>query len=90
VGIICFSVDGEPVLGEVKPLPGLYVGTAFHSGGFAYNPVAGVLLADLVVDGKTPIDISGFSPDRFGESDVDDYLGTTISQSQLPYDKHRH
>ena len=90
VGLICFSVDGEPVLGQVKPLPGLYVGTAFHSGGFAYNPAAGVLLADLVAGGKTAIDISGFSPDRFNKSDVDDYLDTTISQAQLPYDKRRH
>ena len=28
----------------------LYVGAHFHSGGFAYNPVSGLLLAERVVD----------------------------------------
>lgn len=41
VGLICFSIDGEPILVPVAQLPGLYLGCAFHSGGFAYNPVAG-------------------------------------------------
>lgn len=82
VGVLCFSRDGEPVLGPVAQLPGLFIATAFHSGGFAYNPAAGYLLAELVADGKTSIDISRFSPDRFEGTDVADWVSHTVTQEQ--------
>ena len=53
VGLITFSLDLEPILGPVAALPGLYVGVAFHSGGFAYNPASGLLLAEFIADGRT-------------------------------------
>jgi glycine/D-amino acid oxidase-like deaminating enzyme len=80
VGLIAFSMDGEPILGPVAQIPGLYVGIAFHSGGFAYNPVAGLLLAEFVAEGRTSIDVSTFSPDRFTPHDVDTHLATTLTQ----------
>jgi glycine/D-amino acid oxidase-like deaminating enzyme len=80
VGLLTFSMDGEPILGPVSKLPGFYVGVAFHSGGFAYNPVAGFLLAEFVTDGGTSIDVSSFSPDRFDPRAVGEYLATTIVQ----------
>jgi len=80
VGLITYSLDGEPILGPVAELPGFYVGVAFHSGGFAYNPVAGFLLAEFVADGRTSIDVSAFSPDRFTAMDAESYLGTTVAQ----------
>lgn len=80
VGLIAFALDGEPLLGPLVQLPGLYVGCAFHSGGFAYNPAAGLLLAEFVADGRTQIDISAFAPDRFSPSKVADYLATTVVQ----------
>ena len=80
VGLIAFALDGEPLLGPLVQLPGLYVGCAFHSGGFAYNPAAGLLLAEFVADGRTQIDISAFAPDRFAPGEVADYLATTVVQ----------
>ena len=80
VGLIAFSMDGEPILGPVAKLPGLYVGLAFHSGGFAYNPAAGFLLAEYVAEGKTSIDVKAFAPDRFATEDVAGYLATTFAQ----------
>jgi glycine/D-amino acid oxidase-like deaminating enzyme len=80
VGLLTFSMDGEPILGPIEQLPGLYVGVAFHSGGFAYNPVAGQLLAEHVMDGRTSIDIRTFSPNRFDPKQVDEYLATTVAQ----------
>lgn len=71
VGLISFSGDGEPILGSLPQLPGLVFGTAFHSGGFAYSPVAGLLLAELAAGEKTSIDISSFAPDRFSVDDPD-------------------
>lgn len=81
VGLICFSVDGEPILGPVVGFPGLWIGCAFHSGGFAYNPVAGLLLAQLV-SGETPsLDIAAFAPGRFGADQIEEYLATTVTQA---------
>ena len=83
VGLLTFSMDGEPILGPVAALPGLYVGVAFHSGGFAYNPVAGMLLAEYVADGRATIDVRAFSPDRFARDETDDYLAITLAQKDV-------
>lgn len=88
VGLIAFALDGEPLLGPVAQLPGLYLGCAFHSGGFAYNPAAGLLLAELVADGRTQIDLSAFSPDRFAPSEVADYLASTVTQEAAVRRRH--
>jgi sarcosine oxidase subunit beta len=88
VGLIAFALDGEPLLGPVAQLPGLYLGCAFHSGGFAYNPAAGLLLAELVADGRTQIDISAFAPDRFAPTEVADYLATTVAQEAAVRRRH--
>ena len=82
VGLITFSMDGEPILGPVAGAPGLFVGTAFHSGGFAYNPVVGLLLAEYVADGRTSLDVSAFSPNRFDPDAGRAYLASTVPQSQ--------
>lgn len=88
VGLISFSMDGEPVLGPVAAVPGLYLGQAFHSGGFSYNPVAGLLLAEWVSEGKTSIDVSAFSPDRFDANAAESYLGATVAQKHAVRRRH--
>lgn len=88
VGLICFSLDGEPILGPVAELPGLYLGCAFHSGGFAYSPAAGLLLAEWVADGRPSLDINAFSPARFGPAEVDAYLATTVTQAHAVRRRH--
>ena len=81
VGLISFSLDGEPVLGTLPQLPGLVVGAAFHSGGFAYSPVAGLLLAELAAGDAPSVDVAAFSPARFSPQDTDAYLATTVVQA---------
>lgn len=88
VGLICFSVDGEPILGAVDGFPGLWLGCAFHSGGFAYNPVVGLFLAESVVDGQASIDISAFSPNRFAAATTADYLAETVTQAHAVRRRH--
>jgi sarcosine oxidase, subunit beta len=83
VGLLTFSMDGEPILGPVAALPGFYLGVAFHSGGFAYNPVAGMLLAEYVADGRVTIDVRAFSPDRYAGEETDDYLAVTLAQKDV-------
>jgi len=88
VGLLTFSIDGEPILGPVAQLPGFYTGLAFHSGGFAYSPAAGVLLAEFVADGRASIDVSAFSPDRFDPAEVDAYMATTVPQAAAVRRRH--
>lgn len=82
IGLISFTSDGEPILGAVPQCPGLYVAASFHSGGFSYSAVAGLLLAELVHTGQTSIDIRLFSPSRFDSIETDSHLATTIRQHQ--------
>lgn len=82
VGLLCFSADGEPLLGPVGGCPGLFVGTAFHSGGFAYGPAAGQLLAELVCGGTPSIDVSAFAPDRFAADRTAHFNAATMTQAQ--------
>ncbi len=88
VGLLTFSMDGEPILGPVNQVPGLYIGVAFHSGGFAYNPVSGLLLAEFVADGCTRLDVSAFSPDRFNPAETDRYLAETVKQKNVAHRRH--
>lgn len=88
VGLLTFSMDGEPIMGAVGQIPGFYTALAFHSGGFAYNPAAGYLLAEIIADGKASIDVSSFSPDRFDPADVVAYLATTVPQSAAVRRRH--
>jgi glycine/D-amino acid oxidase-like deaminating enzyme len=88
VGLITFAMDGEPILGPVAQLPGLFVGTAFHSGGFAYNPVAGLLLAEFVADGRASLDVRAFAPDRFDPAETAAYLAETLAQKDVVRRRH--
>ncbi len=88
VGLLSFSMDGGPILGAVPQLSGLLVGTSFHSGGFAYNPVAGQLLAELAINGQTQLNIDAFSPDRFDTRAVDDYLASRVQQKDAVSRRH--
>ena len=88
VGLISFSMDGEPLLGAIRELPGLFVAASFHSGGYSYSAVAGFLMAELVSEGRTRIDIGAFSPSRFEHSDTERHLSTTIPQKSAIRRRH--
>ncbi len=85
VGLISFAYDVKPVIGPVPGVDGLYVGAHFHSGGFAYNPVSGLLVAEHVVDGGTRIDSELYSPARFGDVDTDAYLAERMLHDDMTH-----
>ncbi|MBA3484018.1 MAG: FAD-binding oxidoreductase [Pirellulales bacterium] len=88
VGLIAFSIDGEPIVGPVQSLPGLFVAGAFHSGGFSYNTVAGLLLAEMATGKPPSVNVAAFSPDRFSAVATEGYLKTTLAQSQAIRRRH--
>jgi sarcosine oxidase subunit beta len=57
--------DHNPLLGAVPGVGGLYVAAGFSGHGFMHGPIAGRLMAELILGGKPSIDISPFAPDRF-------------------------
>jgi glycine/D-amino acid oxidase-like deaminating enzyme len=69
-GYIDAAPDLVPVIGEVPRLKGLVLATGFSGHGFAMGPIAGRLVAELIVDGKTSLDISGFRFSRFAEGAI--------------------
>ena len=69
-GYIDATPDLLPVLGPVPGLGGLVFATGFSGHGFAMGPVAGRLVSELIVDGKTSLDISAFRFSRFAEGAI--------------------
>ena len=88
VGLISLAYDVKPVIGPVPGVDGLYVGAHFHSGGFAYNPVSGLLIAEHVVDGETSIDSEMYSPARFGTVDTDAFLAAPMMHDDMGRVRH--
>src|SRR5215475_9306941 len=69
-GYIDAAPDLVPVLGEVPQLRGFVLATGFSGHGFAMGPIAGRLVSELIVDGKTSLDIAGFRFSRFAEGAI--------------------
>lgn len=63
-GVIDNTPDGVPVVSAVSQLPGLYLCTGFSGHGFSSSMGAGHCLAQLIVNGKSELDLSPFSYDR--------------------------
>ena len=66
-GYVDMTPDFLPILGAVERIKGFYVATGFSGHGFAVGPIVGKLMAELIVDGSTSVDITSFRPERFAE-----------------------
>lgn len=60
-----FTPDGAFLLGEAPETRGLYLGCGMNSVGVATSGGAGMALADLIVNGKLPMDLHEVDPARF-------------------------
>jgi len=67
-GVYDMTPDSRPLLGEIPGIAGLYVCAGFSGMGFKISPAIGVVMSELVLDGKAKtVDISSFRPSRFAE-----------------------
>ena len=63
-GLYEMTPDRHPVIGPAAP--GLWVAAGFSGHGFQHGPVAGKLLAEMIVDGAaTTVDIDALAAHRF-------------------------
>ncbi len=62
--------DKHPILGRIASVPGLVCAAGFSGHGLMHAPAAGEAIAELIVDGKTTLDISALSYDRFARGEL--------------------
>jgi sarcosine oxidase, subunit beta len=68
-GVYDMTPDSRPLLGEIPGVCGLHVCAGFSGMGFKISPAIGVVMSELVLDGKgKSVEISPFRPDRFAEN----------------------
>ena len=58
------TADGEHIVGPVPDLGGFYVAGGCCVGGLSIAPIIGDMLAEWIVSGKPPMDLSPLSPLR--------------------------
>ncbi len=62
--------DKHPILGRIAGVPGFICVAGFSGHGLMHAPAAGEAIAELIVDGKTTLDISALSFDRFARGEL--------------------
>jgi 4-methylaminobutanoate oxidase (formaldehyde-forming) len=60
------AADGQHVVGPIAGVRGLWVATGCNVGGLTISPAISEALAEWIVGGAAPIDLSPLSPNRFG------------------------
>ena len=67
-GLYEVTPDAHPIFGRVPQLQDYYVVTGFSGHGFMHGPVAGLLMSEIILDGRaTTVDISSLDYNRFHE-----------------------
>ena len=70
-GLYTSTPDSHPIMDAVDGIDGLYVCTGFSGHGFKLSPMVGVLMAELMLDGRaTSIDITPLRMSRFAEGQL--------------------
>ena len=63
-GLPTMTADGEHIVGPLPELRGFYVAGGCCVGGLSIAPIIGEMLAEWILSGKPPIDLSPLSPAR--------------------------
>jgi len=67
-GLYEVTPDDQPIIAQVRALPGCYIAAGFSGHGFQHSPATGKLISELIVDGSArTIDISMLNFERFAE-----------------------
>jgi glycine/D-amino acid oxidase-like deaminating enzyme len=65
-GLYEMTPDAHPLMGRALPLRNAYVVAGFSGHGFMHGPIAGKLMAELMLEGEaSTLDISALDPARF-------------------------
>ncbi len=64
-GIMTFTPDGKPCCGSHGDVAGLYHCAGFSGHGIVQSPAIGLIMSELILDGKSRLDIHEIEADRF-------------------------
>lgn len=64
-GLYESTPDHLAILGKVPEVEGFILANGFSGHGFMHAPAVGILMAELIAEGKTSLDISALSIERF-------------------------
>jgi sarcosine oxidase subunit beta len=64
-GLRPYTPDGLPLIGFADRPTGFFMAAGHEGDGIALSPVTGKIVADLIVAGKTFLDVSALDPSRF-------------------------
>jgi len=65
-GLRPHTPDNLPILGSINDIKNLIIASGHGGDGIALAPITGRLVGELITEGKTSMDISELSPNRFG------------------------
>lgn len=70
-GLYEVTPDAHPIIGAIPQRPGYTVVTGFSGHGFMHGPIAGQLVAEIILDGRAhSLDISSLAYSRFSADDL--------------------
>ena len=64
-GIMTFTPDARPFCGKMPDVEGLYHCSGFSGHGIVQSPAIGLIMSELILDGKSSYDVSSIEADRY-------------------------
>lgn len=58
--------DALPIMGKIPGYKNAYINAGHNCWGILWAPVAGKTMAEIITTGKSDIDVSAFTVERFG------------------------
>jgi sarcosine dehydrogenase len=90
-GIMTFTPDARPFCGKMPDIEGLYHSSGFSGHGIVQSPAIGLIMSELILDGKSSFDVSSIEADRYfdmpGYLDRDDIEAKCVSMAGNYYGK---
>ena len=69
-GLYESTPDHQAILGPVREVEGFWCACGFSGHGFMQAPAVGLVLAQLLVEGRSEVDVSRFGHDRFAKGEL--------------------
>jgi 4-methylaminobutanoate oxidase (formaldehyde-forming) len=90
-GIMTFTPDARPFCGKMPDIEGLYHASGFSGHGIVQSPAIGLIMSELILDGKSSYDVSSIEADRYfdmpGYLDRDDIEAKCVNMAGNYYGK---
>lgn len=64
-GIMTFTPDARPFCGKMPDIEGLFHSSGFSGHGIVQSPTIGVIMAELILDGRSRYDCESIAADRY-------------------------